>query len=72
MEGYLSLEAGQGGEHGVELDDVQTPGVEALQDGVNGGYSHQPPVSHAPPLCAKEPSRKYFVKYLVMFFAIIT
>ena len=63
VEGYLSLEARQGGEHGVELDDVQTPRIQGLQDGVNGRHCHQPPVSHASPLRAEKP-KKFFVKNL--------
>ena len=58
MKGYLCLQAGQGGEHRVELDDVQAPGVEALQDSVDGGHCTKPPVSHSPPLSAKKPDEE--------------
>ena len=58
MQGYLCLQTGQGGEHRVELDDVQAPGVEDLQDSVDGGHCPKPPVSHSPPLSAKKPGEE--------------
>ena len=65
VEGDLSLEPGEGGEHRVELLEAAGRGraaaargeAEAGHDRVDGGHGAQPPLRHTGPLSAEKPEQ---------------